>query len=57
MKFDRVNDCKDKAYTLNFQVTKCDVGNVQIFYTPGTDKGKHSYMQEHRLMESELCVH
>ena len=40
MKFDRVNDCKDKAYTLNFQVTKCDVGYVQIFYTPGTDKGE-----------------
>ena len=40
MKFDRVNDCKDKAYTLNFQVTKCDAGNVQIFYTPGTDKGE-----------------
>lgn len=40
MKFDRVNDCKDKAYTLNFRVTKCDAGNVQIFYTPGTDKGE-----------------
>ena len=40
IKFNRVNNCKDKAYALNFRVTQCDAGNVQIFYTPGTEKGK-----------------
>ncbi len=40
MKFDRVNDCKDKAYTLNLRLQSVMWENVQIFYTPGTDKGE-----------------